>query len=50
MSISSRQQRCEEYHIPYFPTQEEFDEADTRGDYQHDLEKQLELDEYMEDR
>lgn len=36
----NRQQLCDEWHIPYFPTVEEFDELDNRGDFEYHMEKE----------
>lgn len=44
-------QQANEYHLPYFgPTQEDCDEDDALGDYRYDLARQLEADEWKDDR
>lgn len=45
-------QQAEDWNLPYFgPTQEDCDAADALGDYQHDIERQYELDhEWRDDR
>ena len=40
----NRQQQCDEWHIPYFPSEEECREEEARGDYEYDQMKQEELD------
>lgn len=37
----NRQQLCNEWHIPYFPTEEEFIEDDDRGDIEYHMSKEL---------
>jgi len=40
----SRQQECDEWHIPYHVTQEECDEADNRAQYDYEVMRQAEID------
>lgn len=37
----NRRQLCEEYHIPYFPSMEECEAEDDRGDYEYHMNKEL---------
>jgi hypothetical protein len=45
-------QQADDWSLPYYgPTQEDCDTADALGDYQHDIERQYELDhEWRDDR
>jgi hypothetical protein len=40
-----RQRECDEWHIPYFPTEEELNDIEDRAQYAYEVMRQLEIDE-----
>lgn len=43
-----RKQECDEWHIPYFPTEGEMDEIENRAQYDYEVMRQAELDDEKE--